>query len=489
MKSCMKKISLLILLVLSVKTAQGAPLAAVSYISYNSQRAKAVAVLLEQHGVEILKKYGFETINQGLISKEIEKNSCFEETCLLRFAANAQIQLMISGHVEDRGDYIQITLKSFGTDLPFNGRLVMSKTVQIPVTGAISAREFSLICEENAAIFLAATLRSFTCPALLIKKERGYIVDSPVTGRYGIYYAESSGGIKKSGECTVSNGKVESPESKIGAGAFILLEFYPQSEQIELYYSSRKQEIVFQEANIYDTLFIMLTTPLASATMPFAAPVFGYYTFGDWSGMGLWALNVWPYIYLEAKGFIDSPENLKHERQDITRDDRAANHFAWYMLIAGGMPLFMDAYAHHYLGDASLFIGRQRFLGSNYTAGYLALVSNGGGMFYKGQRGWGYFYFHLNNALLYMTIRESSVPEYYDEATGMYSKGDRNTDRALIYGGILTASKIIEITHTLLTGTDLECGETVDEYIIPRPLFSLDSSGSPFLGISLTLRY
>lgn len=485
----MKKLSLLILLLLTVKAAQSAPLAAVSYISYNSQRARAISILLEQHAIEILKKYGFETINQGLISKEIEKNACFEESCQLRFASNAQIDLLISGTVEDRGEYITVTLKSFGPGKPLNGRLVFSRTVRIPVTGSVNAREFSLICEENAALFIASTLQSFTCASPLIKKDTGYVADSPVTGRYNIYYADASGNLVKSGECTINKGTLESVEGNINAGAFILADFFLQAGEIEEYYAQRKQEIVFQKANLYDTLFIILTTPLASASMPFSAPALGYYTFGDWGGMGLWAINAWPYLYLEAKGFMESPENLKHERKDITRDDRAANYFAWYMLLAGGMPLFIDAYAHQYLTDASLFIGQQRFLGSNYTAGYLALVSNGGGLFYKGHRGWGYFYFHLNNALLYMTIRELSVPENYDASSGTYSKGERNTERALVYGSILAASKIIEITHTLITGTDLECGETVDEYIIPQPLFTLDSSGSPVYGISLTLRY
>ncbi|HQO39401.1 MAG TPA: hypothetical protein PK986_02925, partial [Spirochaetota bacterium] len=161
----MKNISLFIFLfILGAKSAEPAPLAAVSYISYNSQRAKAVTLLLEKHSIDILKKNGFDTIDPGLISREIEKNSCFEEKCLLRFAANAKIALMISGHVEDRGDYLLITLNSFGTDLPFNGRLIRSVTKRIPVNGAVSAREFSLICEEISAFFIASTLRSFTFP-------------------------------------------------------------------------------------------------------------------------------------------------------------------------------------------------------------------------------------------------------------------------------------------------------------------------------------
>ncbi|NLV68771.1 MAG: hypothetical protein GXY14_13960 [Spirochaetes bacterium] len=486
----MKNISLFIFLfILGAKSAEPAPLAAVSYISYNSQRAKAVTLLLEKHSIDILKKNGFDTIDPGLISREIEKNSCFEEKCLLRFAANAKIALMISGHVEDRGDYLLITLNSFGTDLPFNGRLIRSVTKRIPVNGAVSAREFSLICEEISAFFIASTLRSFTFPVMLIKKNSGYVAESPVAGIYSIYYSESSGGIKKSGRCSITDRRVEPVGCVISTGAFILTDFNSQAEQIEQYYASRKHEIVFLDTNIYDTLFIMLTTPLASATMPFAAPVFGYYTFGDWSGMGLWALNVWPYIYLETKGFVESPDNLKHDRLNISRDDRAAYYFAWYMLVAGGMPLFMDAYAHHYLGNASLFIGQQRFLGSNLTAGYLALVSNGGGQFYKGHRGWGYFYFHLNNALLYMTLREISVPEFYDETSDSYSKGKRNSERALLYGGALALSKIIEITHTILSETNIECSETVDRYIIPSPFFTLDSSGSTVYGLSLTLRY
>ena len=489
MKSCMKKLFPLILLILTVKAAYSAPLAAVSYISYNSQRAHALSVLFEQHHIEILKKNGFETINQGQISREIEKNSCFEESCLLRFAWNAEIDLMISGSVEDRGDYISVTLKSYGTAPPYNSRLILSKTFIIPAASNLTAREFSLICEENSALFIASTLRSFVSRSFITQKDNVYKADGAVTGRFNLYFSGSEGNVVQAGECSVKDGIVEPLDVDIPAGAFILIDYFSTAQNIEEYYADRKREIVFQKANIYDTLFIILTTPVASATMPFAAPLFGYYTFGDWSGMGLWALNAWPYMYIEAKGFIDSPENLKKEKRDITRDDRAANYFAWYMALAGGMSLFMDAYAHQYLKDASLFIGQQRFLGSNLTAGYLALVCNGGGQFYKGHRGWGYFYFHINNALLYMTLREASRPEHYDETSGRYIRGKRNTDRALVYGTALAVSKIVEITHTLLTGTDLESAETVDEYIIPGPLFTLDSSGSPVYGLCLTLRY
>lgn len=486
----MKKQLLIILIILASRHAWTAPVAGVAYISYNTQRAQAVTVLLEQHIIEILKTASFGTVNPGMISREVEKNSCFEETCILRFADNAGLDLVITGRVEDRGDYADITLNAYSMGSPFNSRLVYSRKTRIRLNVSINAREFSLICEENAAFFIASLFRSFTAKSGIYMKDGKYIIDSPGSnGTFNVYSPGENGSVRVSGEAVVREGVIISHSTEISKGDYIVLDYFTEADRIEQFYTDRKSEIVFQKPSVYDTLFIILTTPIASVTMPFAAPYLGYYTFGDWEGLGLWVVNASPYIYLEARGFINSPSRLRDDKKNISRDDAAINYFAWYMALAGGISLFMDAYAHHYLFNASMFIGKQPFLGSNFTAGYLALVSNGGGQFYKGHRGWGYFYFHLNNALLYMTIREASRPETRDDLSGEYRKGPRHTDRALAYGSILLVSKIVEITHTLLSSTDLSCGETIDEYIIPQPLFTLDSEGKPVYGLSFQYRY
>lgn len=486
----MKKRLLTILIILAAKHAWSAPVAAVSYISYNSQRSQAVSILLEEHIVEILKTASFGTVSPGMIRREIEKKGCFEETCILRFAENAQIDLVITGRIEDRGDYLDITLNSYSTAKLYNSRLICSRKTRIPLKAGISSREFSLICEETSAFFISLTLRSFITRSEIHLKDGTYIIDSAGTsGTFNIYSVMKEGSAAVSGEAVIKDGAIISHSAEIRQGDFILLDFFSEAERIERFYSNRKEEIVFQESSFYDTLFIFLTTPVASASMPFSAPFLGYYTFGDWQGLGLWAVNASPWLYMEARGFINSPARLREKNRDVTRDDRAMNYFAWYMALAGGMSLFMDAYAHHYLDEASLFIGKQKFLGNNLTAGYLALVTNGGGQFYKGHRGWGYFYFHLNNALLYMTLREMSRPETFNSSTGRYGKGERNTDKAIVFGSILMLSKIAEITHSVLSRNNLTCGETVDEYLLPRFTFTIDNNNKPVYGLCYQYLY
>jgi len=128
-------------------------------------------------------------------------------------------------------------------------------------------------------------------------------------------------------------------------------------------------------------------------------------------------------------------------------------------------------------------------MGSNVSACMLSLISNGAGLFYRGERYWGYFYFHLNNILLFMTMREFSYPEYYNEISNTYEKGSRNKNRAIAYGSLFILSKAVEICHALIAKENISSGEVVDEYIIPAPLFMLDEKGSPVFGVNVTAKF
>ena len=197
---------------------------------------------------------------------------------------------------------------------------------------------------------------------------------------------------------TLSENRVAGPGGiEITPESYIITGFKKEALSLEKYYTGRKREIVFAGQSFYDTMYIALLTPFASASMPVASPFLGHYMNNDWSGLGLWMLNAPPYLYMEARGFINSPSRLRGRHEDISRDDKALNYFAWYMAAAGGLPLFIDACAHSYLRQGAYFTGDTGLLGNNATAAYLSLVSNGGGMFYRGNRYWGYFYFHLNN--------------------------------------------------------------------------------------------
>ena len=128
-------------------------------------------------------------------------------------------------------------------------------------------------------------------------------------------------------------------------------------------------------------------------------------------------------------------------------------------------------------------------MGNNWTAFYLSAVSNGGGMFYKGHRSLGYFYFHLNNILLYATLREFSRPENRDPDTGIYSKGKINKKKGAALASALALSKTVEMVHTIFTTENIQNGKVEDEYIIPQIFMTIDSGNSPVYNLGFTLRY
>lgn len=486
------KLFLIIIILLTARILQANPVAGVSGITGNTQRASSVALLIEQHIIEILKKKSFETIIPEIINRELTKFNCVEETCILRFAKDAEIDLLISGSVIDRKDYLIIKLQSYGINVPFNSRIISRYEIKIPMDIQINPREFSLISEEHSANFIVKTLKAFLYPAKIKAEGDKFIIQDgfKAEGKFRLYTTDKYGYIKQKGEVNISGSEVTNISGEVPAeNDFILLSFKDISEELNKYYTGRKNEIVFKKKSFYDTLFVLAVTPIASATMPLSSPYLGYYMNDDWQGLGLWMINAPPYLYMEARGFILSPENLKEKKEDISRDDRALNYFAWYMLLSGGMPLFIDSYSEGSLHKASYFKGDGELTGNTLTAAMLSLTSNGSGHFYRGNRFWGYFYFHLNNILLYMTLREFSAPEYYDETSGSYTKGEINKQKRNLYCSVFAVSKTVEIIHAIMTRDRISNGEVQDEYIIPAPYFSVDEKGSPEFGVNITFKF
>jgi len=488
-----KYLIILIILLLTGIQLQAKPVAGVTSISWDTTRGMTIATLLEQHTLAILKNRSlFDTIAPGIINRELARFECFDEKCILPFARNAGISLLINGNVQDRDTYLNITLRSYGVNGIFNGRLIHSYTVKIPLDTPIGSREFSLICEEHSARFLAATLASFRQDIKLTRTNGLYRAetDLKLTGNYTLYSREKSGKLTGGITIKLENSRVTGPSGITPPkDAFIIMDYKKESSELDKYYKNRKREIVFHESSIKDTLYMALLTPFASASMPFSSPYLGYYMNNDWQGLGLWMVNATPYIYMEARGLINTPERIKDRKEDVSRDDAALYYFGWYMAAAGGLPLFIDSYANNYLKNAASYSEDTRLLGNNFTAAYLSLVSNGGGMFYKGNRGWGYFYFHINNIILYMTIRDFVKPEKYNDSTGEYVKKDSNSDRGKKLCAVLAVSKIVETVHTLLTDENLSNGTVTDDYSIPEPFFTIDSTNNPVYGISFNYRF
>ena len=450
----------IIVFMLICSNAAAKPLAGTVFLEYNTGRGEIFAALAEKHCIKILNNTDiFNTINEGIINRELKKFICIDEKCILNFSKNAGIHLLIKGSIEDRGKYIILNLKAYGTAPPFNGKLICSYKAEINSNRSISAEAYSLIVEEHSGRFISKVLEKFIYPVELISDDNNIKADTElkVNGKYKLYSKEYSPG-QTERYIEFKNSLSPQVDPQAINGDFIYLLFKNKSKELYSYYVDGKNAIVFEKSSFYDTFFIFFFTVPGSATMPLSAPILGYFNNDDWKGLGLWGINAAPYLYAEARGFINSPERLKKEDKNISRDDKAMNYFAWYMLLAGGTPLFIDSFASKYLYDASNFHPKQKLMGNSWTAFYLSAVSNGGGMFYRGHRTWGYFYFHLNNILLYSTLREFSHPEKRNPDTGIYEKGENNKKMGAVIASALVIAKTVEIIHTLITNENIKNG-------------------------------
>ena len=472
-------------------SAAGKPLAGTVFLEYNTGRGKFFSGLAEKHCIQILNNTGiFSTINEGIINRELKKFICIDEKCILNFSQNAGIHLLINGSIDDRDKYIVLNLKAYGTASPFNKKLLCSYRAKIDLNRKISSTAYSLIIEEHSGRFISKVLEKFIYPVEIIGDDISIKANTElqVNGRYRLYKNEPS--LEKAEKyLEFKNNLSLEKEPSVANGDFIYLSFKDKSKELYSYYVNGKNSLVFEKPHFYDTLFIFFFTVPGSATMPISAPILGYFNNDDWKGLGLWGINAAPYLYAETRGFRNSPGRLKKRNKNISKDDRALNYFAWYMLLAGGTPLFIDSFASNYLYDASNFHPKQKLMGNPWTAFYLSAISNGGGMFYRGYRTWGYFYFHLNNILLYSTLREFSHPEKRNPHTGIYEKGKNNKKKGAIIASALAVSKTVEIIHTLITNENIKNGTVEKDYMIPEIFLTSDPENKPVYNLGFTFKY
>jgi len=479
---------------ISSKTSAGRPIAALSGIFNNSPRTVGIALILEGHLVNVLESTGELTlISTDVMKKELKNFNCLEEKCVLRFASNAGIDLFIMGEMDDRGDYIYLSLNAYGTGTTCGGKLFRRYEAEIPMSGGYTSKEYSYIFEEHAGFFVAGLMKSFTVPVRLHETKGAITAEERLTGDYIVYRkTDTTAGVPeivRVGNIRLMNGGARNRGMNFTGGEYVLKGFIARGDFLEDFYTGRKKEIVFERPSLTTTVYKILFTVPASAVMPLLAPTFGYYRYGDWKGLALWTQSL-PYIYLEYDGIFNSnPDDFRSGKRDITRDTKAKYYFGWYMLFAGGTSLFVDAFSNYYLNEASKYRTMDPVMGNSYSAAYLSFIAGGAGHFYRGSRFWGYFYFHLDNVLLYLTIREFSAPETYDPLTKKYHRGSVNTGRAAAFAGIFSAVKAVEIVHAVFTGDRIRNGKIHEEELVLEPGIYPDSETGMGFGLFARKRF
>lgn len=492
---------ILVFFIFKIPLSAEKPMMGITGVEASNPRLANISGLLEMHLTNIIESTGvFSQASSVVLKTELTKYNCVEDNCIVRVARTIKFNLIIKGRVEDRGRTALIDLYCIGLGAPYYDRIIQRYKVEIPInTGGIAAREYSYICEEHAAAFAVRLLRNYKNILPLYKDGNGNVyVDSfiPVSGKYTIYRYTS--GIQDDDKWIYSSvdsirlkdnkGYSKSPE--IRAGDFIMHSYTDKAKFLEELYYGRKEELVFQSPSITETLYTVLFSVPASITMPLMAPI-GYYSYGDFQGLSLWTVNAAPYLYLELSGLLNPPSDYRSMHKNISKAEAARYGFGMYMLLIGGTPLFVDAFAHQYLNAASDYQGIQSLMGNKMTALYLSMVSGGGGHFYRGYRFWGYLYFHINNMLMYYTIREFSHEERYDAATDSYRKSGLNKKAAYLLLGSYCAVKLIEVVHVLLIKDNITSGSVVqDEYSYSiAPEFRIDNEKNLTIGVRCAYRF
>ena len=470
----MKRIICFAIIILSVKPVMAAkPLFGIGELSVNSPRALQMSLIFKERLSSLVEESGkFSQINMP--ESGLSDFDCSGEKCVLRFASAAEMQLLVLGSFDDRGDEIVLDVSAYGIDFPFNERKFYSYKIAIPMS---DAHEFSYIFEEHAIRFTSGFLKRFLhISPFRIEGSRFELEDTRASnGKYIIYRKGEGMLFSKAGEISVSSGTIMLLDYPNPAeGDFVLVSYKEEASFLDDFLYGRKREIVFGHLSWDEKLYTALSIVPGSAVMPVVAPL-AYFHSADWPGLMLWSINALPYICLEIDGFARHL-NTKHE---MSKTDRSNYRFAWYMLVSGGGGLFTDAFANGYIKNAAnYFEGKQPYMGSDFLAGYLALTTAGGCHFYKGYRFWGYFYFHSVNLLAYSLIRE-------------YTFHKDKKERLTLIGSALGTVKVIEFIHGMLLPYRIENGKPADsdENFTINPAVSLNEDSSVIIGLQFALKF
>ncbi len=473
------------------------PLIGIAASRGNSPRAMALTALLEENILRIVEKSGiFQAVNPGLLREEIRKFGCTDEQCLLGFARDAGLSLVIRGDLDDTNDFIDLTLTAYGIDLPYQRTVVYRYRVRIPMTGKFGQVEYNNITAEHTGVFFSRLLGRYRT-ALPVSAGEGTVmtVSRAIGGSFTLYRPEeardrySLRAFRPIGKARLDKGRIVLSETPARPGDFILIGYNDTAEFLDKLTYGGKKEIVFRKPAALNTLYALLLTGPASAVMPLLAPTLGYYKSRDWTGLALWTFSATPYLYLELNGITNYYVNYYNKNKTVPRDVQAQLYFGWYMLCAGGSSLLVDSLAHSMLIKASNFQGIQPYLGSALTAGYLSLIAGGGGLFYRGHRLWGYLYYHADNLLLYFTLREFFPDKKFNTMTRTFSTGKINRTRAYSLLSAACAVKIAEVIHAVLVRDAIRNGVEIDEGYSIEPVIYADEKADTSLGLQYSYRW
>ena len=229
----MKNIFILLLIFCTTFLYAEQPTVGILKLKSNTVRGFNLVDIIDRQLGNVLVTYGqFDIVKSQDLRASLEKEGCVGEGCILDFALRAGITILVRGEIDDRGDSVYLHLVAQGAFTSNGGKILVDYFVQIPMDSDVTRRREIYLIEEQIGKFASKLMASY-------------------------------------GETIGSQFLTNS------------------STSVDEFYFGRKKEIVFPKSDIESALFAVLFTVPASATMPVASPLMGYYKNGDWSGLGL----------------------------------------------------------------------------------------------------------------------------------------------------------------------------------------------------------
>lgn len=440
-----------------------------SSISYNSAKARLIAELFAANFDSILSSSRYiDLVNSQGVIDAMSYNGYRDDAALVAFAEKADIPILVTGSVDDSGKRCILRLYALCYEAPYYGQRVAQYRAH--VSFGKNGEAGSSIVEEHTARFLAKLFSQYRRYLPLDALPDGFLRD----GEYPLYGAK--GDKTPSAVFRVEHGRV-----KTFSKGYHLQTYGEEAGFLNEFYYGRKKEIVLPPASTDQALYTAVATPLVSLVAPLASPL-SYYTVSDFSGLGLWAVNNTPWMYIALDGFFRSPESYEKEGRQVSRYRNAAHGFMWYYFLSAGSAMYADSISYYSMRQASNFDQLLPWTGNDHSAIALALLGSGGGFFYKGQRAWGYLYFHADAALLFASLYCLLPQKVVSD-----SQNERYRARGYALAGAAVAVRIFEFFHCMNTPYAITNGYQIEGNYALAPVTGWD--GSLFAGMSVSLYF
>jgi hypothetical protein len=432
-----------------------------------------------------------EVVNSALLQDQIARFGRTDDRSILSFSRDAKIDIIVIGRITDRGSEIDIEFTAYSYDEPYHGKEICTYVRNTKISSGSSIREYGYIAQEQTAYFIADLFAVYQKKINVRRtQEGGFRSDEILNGIYPLHVPFINGdeGVLSVGK---GNVKIESGNiattDEIPEGSYVTVSNEEKSRQIREFIRGRKREIVCEQGKVEHSLFAIPVTPLLSLSAPIALPV-GYYTYNDYTGLSLFTVNAAPWWYMSWKGIDGNILKIRHARKSFKTDSsysRARYRFAVYTCFIGNGGLMVDMMAHGPLSRAARYEKREGYIANDSTALALALLTPGGGHFYRGSRGWGYFYYQIDTALMYLTMRAYS-PDRNDRLwneRGIVRRGNARKFLAAAF-----AVKCVEAAHAYMTDDDIYGDDNFAMRSV-YPVIETDDRGTIRAGLAMAYRW